>query len=319
MATFTATMPGDLSVTLDHAIMFLTQWLVGHYSASTIHNLELALKTNLTDKFVSSWVPCKPRSGFGRRFLTLSRTRIPPRAIDDACKSLNVDWNQWFTTIGGPDFNVPEFDLLINPGCVSVRCGNQCSPVWEEIEAQSAKAAPAPARPSIAPRQRKTFAQQLIEDDEDVDELFAMLSNVISQFPSVPVTPRSCSSSPVSVKSTLSHHSRSSSSSSSSGLSFSSCGSSDSYGSVTTVSQSSCSVSPADEKPMSRMSRRERARQSRVYIDTSKKEVTNYDGGKTTVLTGGVMLGGAVRTPKCKPAVHKKTNSSSLNWRSPRA
>lgn len=36
--------------------------------------------------------------------------------------------------------------------------------------------------------------------------------------------------------------------------------------------------------------------QSQVVIDVTKKEVTPYDGGKTTVLTGGVMLG-------CKPGV----------------
>jgi len=28
-----------------------------------------------------------------------------------------------------------------------------------------------------------------------------------------------------------------------------------------------------------------------VVVDSTKKEVTPYDGGKTTVLTGGVMLG----------------------------
>ncbi|KAG1866316.1 hypothetical protein C8R48DRAFT_600293 [Suillus tomentosus] len=46
-----------------------------------------------------------------------------------------------------------------------------------------------------------------------------------------------------------------------------------------------------DRFPSSQLSRRERARQARVFIDTSKTEVTPYDGGKTTVLTGGVMLG----------------------------
>ena len=40
-----------------------------------------------------------------------------------------------------------------------------------------------------------------------------------------------------------------------------------------------------------KQSRRERARQARVFVDATKKEVTPYDGGKTTVLTGGVMLG----------------------------
>jgi BTG family len=43
--------------------------------------------------------------------------------------------------------------------------------------------------------------------------------------------------------------------------------------------------------PNGKTSRRERARQARVHVDSTKTEVTPYDGGKTTVLTGGVMLG----------------------------
>ncbi len=35
---------------------------------------------------------------------------------------------------------------------------------------------------------------------------------------------------------------------------------------------------------------------SRVFVDSTKKEVTPYDGGKTTVLTGGVMLGALAPT-----------------------
>ena len=51
---------------------------------------------------------------------------------------------------------------------------------------------------------------------------------------------------------------------------------------------------PVNEKEEQgfKLSRRERARQAKVFVDTSKTEVTPYDGGKTTVLTGGVMLGG---------------------------
>ena len=41
---------------------------------------------------------------------------------------------------------------------------------------------------------------------------------------------------------------------------------------------------------------------ARVVIDTNKKEVTNYDGGKTTVLTGGVMLGAPKKPTLLKAA-----------------
>lgn len=179
----------------------------------------------------------------------------------------------------------------------------------------------------------KTFAQQLIlQDADEDDELFTMLADEIreptwitpiaSQFPPIPAPPRSTSSSPVSV---FSSHSRSSSCSSSSGFSFSSYGSTDSYGSATTVSLGS--ASPSSDKPGIKLSRRERARQARVFVDASKTEVTNYDGGKTTVLTGGVMLGATA--PKVKlaavaaSAAHRKSNSTSSasfdNWRAVRA
>jgi hypothetical protein len=58
--------------------------------------------------------------------------------------------------------------------------------------------------------------------------------------------------------------------------------SSDSYTSATTSAS----------RPLSNQSRRERAKHARVFVDTTKTHVTPYDGGKTTVLTGGVMLGG---------------------------
>jgi protein Tob/BTG len=54
------------------------------------------------------------------------------------------------------------------------------------------------------------------------------------------------------------------------------------------------------ENGVPRQSRRERSRQARAYVDTSKKEVIPYAGGKTTVLTGGVMLGdGPKRVVHC--------------------
>jgi protein Tob/BTG len=58
-------------------------------------------------------------------------------------------------------------------------------------------------------------------------------------------------------------------------------------------------------------------------VDTSKKEVTPYDGGKTTVLTGGVMLGGAAKpiiaSAKCKKLAVTDAISNSNSRRSVRA
>ncbi|KAI0702467.1 hypothetical protein BC835DRAFT_1404305 [Cytidiella melzeri] len=320
---------GDLSLALAQAITYLTRCLIARYSATTIIKLQLALETNLKAQFESSWVPSDPLRGSGRRCLTLSPSGVPPRAIYMACKTAGVDWSVWATLLGGI-----EFDLFVDPGCVSVRFGNwdmgktgKFFTVWsqETVEVQEAKAKKptevqlqaqlkAQAAARVIAISSKTFAQQLIlQDADEDDELFSMLADEIreptwitpiaSQFPSIPAPARSDSSSPVSVIST---HSRSSSCSSSSGFSFSTCGSSDSYGSATTVSLSSASNSPCAEKPSVKLSRRERARQAKVFVDSSKTEVTNYDGGKTTVLTGGVMLGGGPKTT---------TSASSDNWR----
>lgn len=342
MAASTAT-SGSLSVTLAQAITYLTRSLITAYSATTIIKLQLALEANLTAQFQASWVPSEPLRGSGRRCLTLSPAGVPPRSIYNACKSAGVEWSKWVATLGGV-----EFDLFIDPGCVSVRFGHWDSSksgkfftVWSEEQAtvkaktvseealQAQLKAQAHARAMAVAG--KTLAQQIISEDMDEDdELFAMIADevreptwitpIASQFPAVPLPPRSSSSSPVSVISASSSHSRSSSCSSSSVFSFSSRASTDSYGSATTVSQ--YSTSPETTSPC-KLSRRERARQARVYIDTTRTEVTNYDGGKTTVLTGGVMLG-AVQKPKlaglAASAAQRKTSSSTTdNWRSLRA
>lgn len=335
----TTSSAGSLAVTLAHAITYITRTLITCYSATTIIKLQLALEANLTSQFASSWVPSEPLRGSGRRCLTLSPNGTPPRPIYNACKSAGVEWSQWIATLGGV-----EFDLFIDPGCVSVRFGSwetgkvtKPFTIWseqivasvkekkeiseQELQAQlraQAQARAFGAKPSpLSPP--KTVAQQLIEDDQD-DELFMMIADEIreptwltpvkSEFPIAPIPRRATTSSPVSVMSAVSIPSRSSSrsSNSSSGFSFFSNGSLDSYASATTVS-----MSPDDEKPKFKLSRRERARQARVYIDPSKTEVTNYDGGKTTVLTGGVMLGAAAST---KPSTKKtSTPSASGNWR----
>ncbi len=162
----------------------------------------------------------------------------------------------------------------------------------------------------------------MIEDEEDEEELFVALANelreptwttpVLNQFPA------SISQKSKSPISSASHHSRSSSRSSDtcSWLSFES-DDSDST-SATTISSAGTEGST--------LSRRERDRQSRVFIDMSKKEVTNYDGGKTTVLTGGVMLGARAVSAKSATSHSVSTSpkpmstaASSSNWRSTRA
>jgi len=296
----------SLSVTLAHAISYLTRPLIVQYSATTIIKLQLVLEANLTALYAPTWVSKEPLRGSGRRCLTLSPECLPPRVIYSACLSAGVQWFDWIALLGGK-----EFDFFVDPGCVSVRHGRKGSPdcklltVWaDEI--------PSPTAPTLATKvQSRTIAQQLMESEyDDEEQIFAMIAEQTKPStqwvaPSldrltIPSTMRS--SSPFSTDSSISassSHSRSSSrsSNSSSGFSYSSSSPSD-----TTVSSTS---SP-------KQSRRERARQARVFVDTTKTEVTPYDGGKTTVLTGGVMLGGS----PVQTRTHKVNNAfTSQQWR----
>jgi len=306
----------NIDVAIAHAISYLTRPLIVSYSATTIIKLQLVLETNLTALFAPSWVPKEPLRGSGRRCLTLSPNCLPPRAIYAACLATGVQWFDWIALLGGR-----EFSLFVDPGCISVRFDKNGVPgsdmtIWSGESAATLDESRIQAQfkghaDTRAKAQRKTLAQQLLEEDEeDEDQLFAMIADQVSaptwmtptldQFP-VPIR----SSSPLSL---ISNHSRSSSrsSNSSSGFSF------DSFGSDSTVStHCSSSFSSSNGVVEHKQSRRERARHARVFVDPTKKEVTPYDGGKTTVLTGGVMLGGA---PKESKAMRSAQPSS--HWRS---
>ncbi|KAJ7597617.1 hypothetical protein C8J56DRAFT_1159486 [Mycena floridula] len=294
-------MSSSISVAVGHAISFLTRPLaVSAYPPATIQKLRLVLSANLTALYAPTWHASEPLRGSGRRCLTLSPNCLPPRVIYAACIATGVQWFDWMALLGGA-----EFDFFVDPGCVAFRVGKQGKlvTVWAD-EVPS----PAPFRPSydkaaiqaaFKRQSAKTFAQELLEhDDEDEEHLFNMIADEIRaptwKTPVVAHFPSSVrSTSPLSsFSASTSSHSRCSSRSSNSSGEFS-------------VSSSSTSISNSDDQ---KLSRRERARQARVYVDTSKTEVTPYDGGKTTVLTGGVMLGGGPKTSK--PAT-----SSANTWR----
>lgn len=110
---------GALSVTIAQAIAYLTRPLIVRYSATAVIKLQLALEANLTSHFAPSWVPSEPLRGSGRRCLTLSPNALPPRPIYNACNGAQVEWSEWIALLGGI-----EFDLFIDPGCISVRFGN---------------------------------------------------------------------------------------------------------------------------------------------------------------------------------------------------
>jgi BTG family len=327
MSSSTTTL-SSISVTVSHAIAYITRPLIAFMSEPTILKLQVALESNLTAHYAQSWVPSQPLRGSGRRCLTFSPHSIPPRPIYAACMAAKVQWSEWMTALG----NI-EFDLIVDPGCVSVRfieprSTTKLITVWSEepvAEEPRAKFANTLANSSLQvqrPTQavvRPTLAQQLqIEDEEDEEELFAALADELRRptwtTPTVNRFPPSIPQKSVSPASSGSHHSRSSSlSSASDSGSWLSFDSEDSDSSVTTISSAGTEGS--------KLSRRERVRSPCVFVDNSKKEVTNYDGGKTTVLTGGVMLGArpVAAKPATQPANTKGSAASSSNWRFPRA
>ncbi|KAF9499930.1 hypothetical protein BDN71DRAFT_1362845, partial [Pleurotus eryngii] len=310
----------SLTIAVAHAVSFLTRPLILAYPATSIIRLQLVLEANLIAAFAPSWVPAQPLRGSGRRCLSLAPTCLPPRPVYNACVAAAVQWFDWIALLGAA-----EFDLFVDPGCVSIRVAGQ-SPsqlitIWsDELPSPTAFApfSPVPA-PTVV--DKKTLAQQLLEQDtEEDDNIFTMIADevaaptwmtpILDQFP-VPSASSMLerSASPLSTFSSSSDseaesldgslfHSRCSSRSSNSSLStaatsvsaFSSKNSSPVSTSPSSSLPATASKLNADAPPF-KQSRRERARQARVYVDTTKKEVTPYDGGKTTVLTGGVMLG----------------------------
>jgi len=310
----------NISHTLAHAISFLTRPLLPSYPATALAKLRSVLDANLTSYYAPLWAAREPLRNPTRCYITLSPDRLPPSVIYSACLAADVQWFDWISLLGGR-----EFDLFVEPGRVSVRCGrkNYTSDMqWTTVWAAQPASAPLAVEPSShrtlqmpvnrGRPQAKTLAQQLLEVDyEDDEQLFTLIADEVSS-PTWALSTQTHRSAPIrssSPLSTISAHSRSSSRSSNSSSCFSLV-SAVSSGSVTSMSTSP-SPGFSDNRP-----RFETAKPTRVFVDTSKTEVTPYDGGKTTVLTGGVMLGGVSTTSKSKvgsgPTMRPAYNSRSV-------
>lgn len=321
MAPYVSAEP--IQTNVNKAVEFLTHRL--RYPTPVLSTLRAALIDSLIAHYAQSWDPTEPPRGSGRRCLTLSPESLPPRPIYTAMKAANVQWSEWIAALGGF-----EFDLCVDPGHVyrrrTISGFTEVRDIWSEEAEQKMKMDA--FRRNQKEASAKTLAQQVMLADEDSeDEIFVMIADELREptwmTPIHPTFPNTSyltvpTTAATKTRSTVSNHSRSSSrsSNSSSGFSFSSVDTSDtsSVSSGTTVSSSSTQTS-------SKLSRRERARQARVFIDQSKTEVTNYDGGKTTVLTGGVMLGGRPPKPAAAPAPIQRTRPAmgpSFNWRATR-
>ena len=281
----------NLSLTVAHAVSFLTRPLIVSYPADVITRLQLSLEANLTALYAPTWLVKDP--SHHSRSLSLSPHCLPPRPIYSASIAAGIQWFNWISLLGNQ-----EFELFVSPGCVAIRYKQEPSDgklflVWsDQSTSPSAGAAKPRPGPIDVQTRSKTLAQQLLEDDLEVDdEVFAMIADEINA-PTwkTPVDVRfSEASRPLSPVFYSRCSSRSSNSSS--GSSYTS-----SQSSLTSLSSVSTSPSQGHKQ-----FRRERTRPFRVFVDTSKNEVTPYDGGRTTVLTGGVMLGAAQSQRTKKP------------------
>ncbi|KAF8152580.1 hypothetical protein B0H34DRAFT_121825 [Crassisporium funariophilum] len=204
---------------------------------------------------------------------------------------------------------------------------------------------------ALARVQTRTLAQQLLESDhkEEADEIFDMISKtaIVSPTPtrerffldiptafmpsSTTTFPSPLSSPEVSSPESSRPSSRSSTFSTfsfSDDESMTSASSINSFDFLASTKPQSIHVTPtnnAREMPVFV------PRTPRVFIDNAKKDITKYlyQGGVSTVLTGGVMLGGpaapkAPQVPKYRaPVGGKKTNTNIKNaasansWRRP--
>ncbi|KAA1472079.1 hypothetical protein DENSPDRAFT_871953 [Dentipellis sp. KUC8613] len=336
----------SLTVAVVQAIAYITRPLIVCFPVSTILKLQIALEANMTKHFASSWVPSEPLRGSGRRCLSFSPSTLPPRPIYNSIVAAGVQWPEWSAALG----NV-EFDLFVDPGRVSIRVGgSQLVTVWsEELEkaaqlkadllAQEARLqVQLRAQEAVRAEKSKTLAQEIMQADEDSEqELFAALADeiraptwstpIVTSFPPI-AAPKPVAISPVSEES--SRPSSRSSNLSSSGLSIFS-EASEGASSVTSASTVPCVAEVPVAVVAPKLSRRERARMNRILIDKSKTQVQNYDGGKTKVLTGGVMFctkpkaaptqtkAAPTAAPKAQKAKATKGASASANWRTVRA
>jgi len=297
----------SLSTAVTRVVIFLTEKLISAYPDTTLIKLQSTLKDNLISHYTPYWDVQRPVKGSGRRCMTLSPMCLPPRPIWSACASANVQWFDWIALLGNK-----EFDLFVDPGCIAVRCQNMIYTVWSAEPAPISAAMPNSKQTIFIPSKVQTFTQHLIVSELEEDQrVFQVLADEINNGPvrMAPIATQIAlparSTSPLS---SISEHSRCSSRSSSS---HSSRTSTFSFASDTSSSHTSASTSS------SKQSRRDRLRQSRVFIDTSKTEVTPYDGGKTTVLTGGVMLGSGPKAAKPKKVTSSNVSTSN-NWRAAR-
>jgi hypothetical protein len=261
------------------AVAFLTRSLHLAYSLPTVEAARSALMTTLSAHFATSWDEHRPTSGTGRRCLTLS-AGTPPKPVYLAAGRACVAWARWFETLGGAEFN-----LFVDPGCVRVRAQGSDVVVWSAAQ-EELRASEAALKDGL----RAALGGSLLSKLSSGTRARAARS-ISLDTENLPA--------PVS----RSHSPASSISSGRSSL-FSAVSAASAATSIFSAVEPKTNLVKAAPKPIApqgvyQMSRRERERQRRRNISVVPDAApAEYDGGKTTVLGGGVRLGCAMAQPR---------------------
>ncbi|KAM6499135.1 hypothetical protein JOM56_004643 [Amanita muscaria] len=111
-----------ISRSLVEAIEFLTRPLVMFYTPSEISVVQTVLQTTLTATYFASRDP--------RLFLVLSPAFQPPRPLLAACIAAGVRWADWIIALGGK-----EIEVLVEPSRAVIRFSGQggaTTTIWQE-------------------------------------------------------------------------------------------------------------------------------------------------------------------------------------------
>ncbi|TRM66899.1 hypothetical protein BD626DRAFT_484136 [Schizophyllum amplum] len=290
-----------LPAAISQALTFLTTPLLMVYPATTVLKLQLVLQGNIMTHFMPSVSLTKRGAAnagcpYDIRML-LAPNQIPPTPVLAACLAMGVDWPTWAALLGGE-----ALELIITEDCFALRVAGQLHIVWQASVgiAQHTRRQPAAAEATTADIQVPALA---ISSAADVD---AMEMDCDTMELSI--------SRPSSRSSTSSHASLSS---------FASSG----HESATTAG-SAAACSDDEDMPYSppKDASRRRTRSPsmecddepyrpaprRAIIDNSRTPLAyKYQGGETSVLTGGVMLGRPklfTSSPKPAAAAPKPTS-----------
>lgn len=319
---------------IEHAARFLTRPLILAISPVRVAALQVILRSTL--QAACSGVPL---------VLPFAPNRVPPRPVFAAAIGAGVSWADWMSLLAPR-----EFALIITPRTVRAEYAGlrpHSVIVWADLSTPAGPVAAPVPEPEQVPisklgqrlqatvasarerAQTRTRAQQLLDatHDDDATELFARLARshagLLSPSPTraafAPAAPRALFAGFPSPLSAPRSPSPTDSSRPSSRSSMFSAGA-DSESSASSVAECDApEVKPA-APPAARTFVASRPAPvfvpepaaTKVIVDAKKKDITKYlyQGGVSTVLTGGVMLGAA-------PAARASVPASAPRYRAP--